>query len=294
MLNDHVIDMECGTMNWRAQNGGPSLTTVLSSLLIVLLTLIIEPTAHAFKAARSKFEALPTISTSQATEEASTHDSPPALGQGEAIPSPICRASRLSATTIIIIPVCVAFGLRMGELYPAQPSGACYGRINYPPPDWFAISIINVLPLTCACTAWLRCVVDCVLIRYGGHLPLWYWPPVLPIGGTALLLMSVCRVLRDAILWVVMGRPQGSWPSLTGFSASAATTTAVGNDGSIPLSIRRGEDTEMAGNSELAERQGLMKEEIDSNGDDDDYDERTMYSPRGSDDGKHINQDGGV
>lgn len=97
---------------------------------------------------------------------------------------PALRASRLVGGTAAFVPVLVLFSVRMADV-----SSSC-ARVNFDPT---AVVLSNIIPFVLAATAWLRALVDCLLVRSGSGLTVWMWPPVMPLGWAVLGYLEFVR-----------------------------------------------------------------------------------------------------
>ncbi|KAK6076999.1 hypothetical protein SCUP515_05182 [Seiridium cupressi] len=281
---DHKADCH-DRFPWSNETG-PTFNVVVWTIGIWILTIAIEVAAHTYKEssagspqtsvgdgdvnAQSSNESSPRDDhhdqdsaprTQKASQRAAEGWKDWAKRYDSQDPSPVFRATRFLLVTIAIIPLCIMFTYRMKRTS-IYTLGDCAGVIDFSEPNWTAITIFNILPFACACTAWLRTLVDCILVRFGTKAHYRYWPPVLPLFMVAFIIIFVGILFRDAIIYVLMGRPD---------------LTVTGN----PPTGRR-EDIEM-GASGGEEGQRLMQEENAGTIDDD---EDTVYSPRSSIDGK--------
>ncbi|KAH8657850.1 hypothetical protein BX600DRAFT_468266 [Xylariales sp. PMI_506] len=256
----------------------PSFKTVLLTIFILLLSLAIELGIHAHKKSSCN-EALRDLPAGDIGQSSAQTDD---QGRGESkadpptrakstsrilverlfkdschhdFPTPVLRANRFIGATLAIVPLCIAFAFRIKDTR-VESLGTCIYHIDFVPPNWVAISIFNILPLACACTAWLRTLVDCVLFRFDTALSYEHWPHALPISLPVLLVILLGIRLRDATMYL-MGQP----------------IPTIGD----PARPGR-EDMEMLGGTE-GERQNLMGQEHATGGEDD---EVTIYSPRSS------------
>lgn len=102
------------------------------------------------------------------------------------------------------------FSVRMYEAtgyeYRLPQSCKGYKELN---PDWTTIGFLNIFPFVCATMAFLRTVVDCVLVRYGMFLGngksykgVVVWRPFVFISGVFMIAVGLGTL--------VMGRAEAS------------------------------------------------------------------------------------
>ncbi|KAF2106542.1 hypothetical protein BDV96DRAFT_607235 [Lophiotrema nucula] len=163
-----------------------SAIAILTTIVIIVLTITIEIVANAPFPESKKEEPttpLPESATqNEADAEPEAPKPPPPAPQivlPEANKPPRVRALRTIWATMLIIPICIAFGLRIDNAVNTIYYGKCNNMtIN---PSWTLIAIFNIVPFACACTAWLRTVVDCILVRWNKSIAYWVWPPLFPL-----------------------------------------------------------------------------------------------------------------
>jgi hypothetical protein len=165
------------------------------------------------------------------------------------------RAHNLMVATLFIIPICIVFALRIRDakrpVGPADYDAFCRKEMHVSRTQWWAVVLFNIVPLICACMAWLRTLVDCILVRWNRSLTYEMWPPVWPISMVARVVLPIAR---NMVLLFAM-RP----------SKAAAR--------------RKSTDVETGPRADMhEERRGLMPEENVT-----DDDEATAYDPRISD-----------
>jgi hypothetical protein len=105
-----------------------------------------------------------------------------------ASPSPHTRATRLAFAMILYAGVLAAFILRIQEAMQRPYVDILCTRFIHPStPNWAAIAFLNVIPFACASVAFLRAVVDCLLVRSGTSLAYEFdskegcgWMPCMP------------------------------------------------------------------------------------------------------------------
>jgi hypothetical protein len=234
----------------------PDLSVIFLSAAIIVLALFIG-----YLVTRGFVNEVvkPPANASEITPAATTNATSPLDTQSttqkkeEEVPTPATRANRLIAASIVIVLVCAAFGYRITLLRYRYPE---YCRSLYPtPPQWWAIVIFNILPFSGACMAWLRALVDCILVRWDTHLPQRYWPAYPLLAGVGLVL-SCCHFAVSYAVYSMMGRRKEiTWRKKD-----------------------EGKDIEMVVDV-VEEERALMGGMRDD-------DEATMYSPRNSTEGK--------
>ncbi|KAF2008051.1 hypothetical protein P154DRAFT_516801 [Amniculicola lignicola CBS 123094] len=176
---------------------GPSVSTIIFSIALVILAILIELVVHSnftFKSSKRKPKYKPVAEdeppedapTQQPEAEASTTSSrtkKTVSGFFNNSPSPAIRKTRLITATILYIPVVVIFSLRLGfALHPNVRSG-CEEFVEL---GWPSIILVGIFPFVISTSAWLRALVDWILIRYNRTLSYtwgkWFWPPCLPVA----------------------------------------------------------------------------------------------------------------
>jgi hypothetical protein len=137
--------------------------------------------------------------------------SAPAKKNAPDIPSPHTRASRFVVASFTMVPLILAFVFRIkGTEMPNYPQ-KCIDNTDIEGPVWVAIAIFTILPFSCACIAWLRSLVDCVLVRFGTSLKDTsdtVWPSCLPIMGLLMLIGKLRYLALEGVL-KAMQHPQG-------------------------------------------------------------------------------------
>ena len=130
-------------------------------------------------------------------------------------PSISTRVRRLTWATILLVPVCLVFGFRMADTNFLNVRHECMKFLSFLPlrPNWWAITLLNIVPFVLAITAWIRALVDCLLVRWGKGLrypdedtPLFAWPPCAPVFFVILFaavpLFLLMGLLNKGARWV--------------------------------------------------------------------------------------------
>lgn len=284
----------------------PSANTFFCTAAIIILTIIIEVVAHSYKSSQAQEccrkarttpdlepEGTATTTTTATTatstsngdsnirsEDGNTETARAEDGDGNVeqktkgtpvykphhhIASPTHRANRFLINTALLIPLIIAFVWRIQETQKTY-TAVCMQALNIPGTQWWAIIIFNIIPFCCACIAWLRTLVDCVLVRWDTDVPSALWPPAWPLTITAAVVLGFGIVSRNIVLWI-MGRSD-----LMDWHEGDRQENGVEMD----ADLRRNEDVVQD------EERGLLR---DSEMDDD---EVTVYSPRSSQEGKMV------
>jgi hypothetical protein len=139
------------------------------------------------------FNAPPSVERSKSTEASTT-------AWCEPYPSPSTRARRFTRSTILLIPICLVLGFRMAN----RTSGECMRYIASAPLHWWDIVLFII-----AVDAWLRALIDCLLVRWGKGLRYpakssWGlgWPPFAPVS----LVITVAASLANKGAKWLMGK----------------------------------------------------------------------------------------
>ena len=113
------------------------------------------------------------------------------------------RASRFAVASFKMVPLILAFVFRIkGTEVPDYPQ-KYIDNTNIEGLVWVAIAIFTIFPFSCACTAWLRSLVDCVLFRFGTSLKDTsdtIWPSCLPIMGPLKLIGKLKDLAMEGVL----------------------------------------------------------------------------------------------
>ncbi|KAF2651885.1 hypothetical protein K491DRAFT_681821 [Lophiostoma macrostomum CBS 122681] len=251
----------------------PSFRTVGISLIIILLTIALEQWVSpsrdtTWEPASDSFRETSEVTSINSVENDFRRESvdveanfagngnvatSKTVGGQHSQPAPKERANNFVVATIFVIPICIAFAHRIRDaqrVNPVEYDSFCRKEMSVSRTQWWAVFLFNIVPLVCACTAWLRTLVDCVLMRWNKSLTYEMWPPLWPISMTARMI----PIFRDIVLWAMM----------------RSNKTAVG---------RKDMDPETGSRTAMnEERRGLMPE-----GNNLDDDEVTVYDPRSSD-----------
>lgn len=107
----------------------------------------------------------------------------------ESHPSPSTRASRLTQSTILLMPMCLVFGFQIADTTSSNIRHECMQYLaSSLQPNWWAITFLNIVPFVITVDAWLRALIDCLLVRWGKRLRYpaedfsWLgWPPCAPV-----------------------------------------------------------------------------------------------------------------
>lgn len=196
------------------EDGFPSFLAVFLTIVILLLTALIESVVRieSFVYTPSAPATTAPASSNGATADSasqSTNTTPVAAKVNpHTHPSPFTRASRFVVSSFWMVPLCIAFAFRIKGLEMPDYPQRCIDNVDVAYPNWIWISIINILPFTIACTAWLRALVDCVLVRWDTSLSLSVWPMALPIVGPVKLIGKTVNLTRDAVLAAMVGRSE--------------------------------------------------------------------------------------
>jgi uncharacterized membrane protein len=128
-------------------------------------------------------------------------------------PSVSTRARRLTWATILLIPICLVFGFRMGDTISHFRYECRQFLASSPQPYWWTITFLNIIPFVIAVTAWIRALVDCLLVRWGKGLrylnkdtSFFEWPPCAPIFFVIVFaiasLLLFMELLNKGAKWV--------------------------------------------------------------------------------------------
>ncbi|CAO2647233.1 Nn.00g081550.m01.CDS01 [Neocucurbitaria sp. VM-36] len=140
-------------------------------------------------------------------------------------PTPQVRANRLAVSTFLFSLVLMAFIVRIEEATTSPYiDPTCWHIIRATPPNWTAIVFLNIIPFVLASFAFLRALVDCVLVRWNKGLTndtkserddRYFWFPLMPF----LLVCGICYVLMELVkipIAFLMGdREVSLWTSKT-------------------------------------------------------------------------------
>ncbi|KAF2269350.1 hypothetical protein CC78DRAFT_277778 [Lojkania enalia] len=180
----------------------PTSKTIVCTILIILFTSMTECFSQVtFPANKPQTSTIPESETTNSSSPSA--EAPSKAPMESADPSsPSNRAFRFISASISLLFVVVAFGLRIHDV--TAYDYFCVETNMTIQPVWWAIVLFNIIPFTCACTAWLRTLVDCLLVRYNKSIPYKLWPNCLPIAICFLPLLFVIGLLHPCI-FAVMG-----------------------------------------------------------------------------------------
>ena len=195
-------EVTCTDFYTNLQSDKLSFKTFVLTVVIILLSITIEHTVHSIiyfdlvglkiQYLESKAKALPLQRDSNCANEVTSAEQ--AIAGRKKVsawctpnPSPDVRANRLTIATLLFMPLCIAFWLRAADFMPINIPSACLWFVDWPPePNWYAVTIFNIIPFIIGSTAWLRSFVDCLLARWGKSLGYigdkkdLKWPPYAP------------------------------------------------------------------------------------------------------------------
>ncbi|KAF2191848.1 hypothetical protein K469DRAFT_718902 [Zopfia rhizophila CBS 207.26] len=245
-------------------DSAPSGKTVGLTFTIIILAILIEVVVHS-EFVHDKPSTLPCQEDPPAVDPISESESSsgtpkeaprtktPILRYCNPNPSVPVRAGRFIIATFLIGPICIAFANRIQEATHNYPFYCRFeNNVDIAKPNWWAITIFNILPFTCACLAWLRAFAECLIMRWNKSLGYKYWKVCMPpqvIGWIVIFPV----VLVGTLLWFAV-------MLLMGFPAFG----------------KKAEDVEMEGGQ--GEEEKLLVEYVGSEEREDD--EETLYSPR--------------
>jgi hypothetical protein len=213
----------------------PEVRTVLCTIVIIVFTIALEVTVASklgcCSSARHNSDSAPTQDAPtttlaqpqsepplQAAVQVRQGPAPPSANKKRSLPSPLLRANRLAAAVLLFVPLVIAFSLRMADIVTPPVPPTCrhrYGSGNMPPPNWWAVALLNILPFVSACFALLRALVDALLVRWNtGLSPIrggqidgeFLWMPCMPFMLVGVLGYMVLQFIRWLIT-VMMGQP---------------------------------------------------------------------------------------
>lgn len=158
-------------------------TVVLCTVWGIILTFALEFATHArfgststdppkaISESRGGDEAVISLLPISSTPPPAENDVPQkSIWRPKEIPTPRTRASRFALGLVIYAGIVTLFSLRMGAaVEESHIPSVCRGRPGLGP-DWAAITFLNIIPFVSATMAFARCLVDCVLVRYGTFL----------------------------------------------------------------------------------------------------------------------------
>ena len=136
-------------------------------------------------------------------------------------PSSNTRATRFAFGVIVYSIIVSLFVMRMNEATnPFHEHPECAGRVATPSPNYVAIAFLNVIPLICATSAFLRTLVDCLLARWGSGLTYeigakkgWPWTPFMPIFSIAIVGYLALECVKVPVALAMGDREASMWTS---------------------------------------------------------------------------------
>ncbi|KAF1847907.1 uncharacterized protein K460DRAFT_403222 [Cucurbitaria berberidis CBS 394.84] len=212
-------------------------------------------------------------------------DAPPVEGKPTTFPfccydnpSPSIRANRLASSTLLFGLILTAFIIRIREAtVPPAISARCLRLLNIPAPHWHVITILNIIPFVCASFAFLRTLVDGVLVRWGKGLTYklnngrYLWTPCMPFMLVFIVLYAVVECIKIPIAFLMGHREVSLW---------TANSVDKGKGRAVDIEMQDEEAQRLVGN---------MDGPVDV--DDEDLDGppayHEVYSPRVSTERKH-------
>ncbi|KAJ4377348.1 hypothetical protein N0V83_000173 [Neocucurbitaria cava] len=187
------------------------------------------------------------------------------------------RANRSALSTLLFGLALAAFIIRMQEATARPYRDRCSRLVHATPPNWTAIIFLNIIPFVFASFAFLRTLVDSVLVRWNKTLTYdadkmpFFWAPCMPIMVVFMIAYLLVELVKVPIACLMGDREVSLW------------TSKIKDKGK-----KKAEEAEM----QSEEAQGLV-DNVDGQDDGDDgsvgrppaYDE--VCSPRESFEGKH-------
>jgi hypothetical protein len=138
-----------------------------------------------------------------------------------ASPSPHTRATRLAFAMILYAGVLAAFILRIQEAMQRPYVDILCTRFIHPStPNWTAITFLNIIPFVCASVAFLRAIVDCLLVRSGTSLTYDFdskegccWLPCIPFMSVLIVGYISFECVKVPIALLMGDREVSLWTS---------------------------------------------------------------------------------
>jgi hypothetical protein len=227
----------------------PTTTTVLCTIGIIALTLALEIIVHARfgssgtkkatdeEQARDLLADTPTslASTSLVSEQPQPVGSLQAQPQDRdgqkdtktaedgsycsPTPSSHTRATRFAFAVIVYSAILILFITRMNEATnPFHEHPECAARVDLPPPNYVVIAFLNVIPLICATSAFLRTLIDCLLARWGSGLRYeiggkkgWLWTPFMPLFSIGIVAYLALECVKIPVALAMGDREVSMW-----------------------------------------------------------------------------------
>ncbi|KAF2470367.1 uncharacterized protein BDR25DRAFT_343124 [Lindgomyces ingoldianus] len=274
-LVSNCLSTKCLNELHNIESGRLSINTVTLSITIIVLSFFLEIVVHTSLDHRASATEptdsendvndldTPTPSNATLEDRASvtqlTSSEEAINTQDTLTPSntpPDVRAKRLICAIFLITPICIAFGFRIQDTILHYPTACnCPNNPHIAPPNWWAITIFNILPFVCACSAFLRALTDCILARWNKSLRDEWWPEYAPIVAIAWMVLILPAVVGGIFWFVAM------W-------FMGALETEIGQNAKVK--VPQDEESQVLVNS---------MDEREREGEDD---EETMYSLRSS------------
>jgi hypothetical protein len=146
---------------------------------------------------------------------------------------PHTRATRLA---IALILYAITLGTFIARIHAATNHPhidyRCRPYLSIPSPNWTAITLLNIIPFICATFAFLRALVDCVLVRWKSGLVYDFqgdgcpWVPCMPFFAVVVLVYGAFEALKVPIACIM-----GDWEmSIWTRGASKKGREEVGED----------------------------------------------------------------
>jgi hypothetical protein len=132
--------------------------------------------------------------------------------QDATVVTPHTRATRLALACLLYPAILTAFIVRINAAHALEEKiNECRDFISGP--FWPGIFVLSIIPVICASSAFLRALVDCILVRWNSSLSFdlkdfkqsWQWPPCLPLFGVAVLVCVGFECVKLPIA-LVMGK----------------------------------------------------------------------------------------
>ncbi|KAH7071248.1 hypothetical protein BKA63DRAFT_493085 [Paraphoma chrysanthemicola] len=236
----------CRNFYWRVRTGKTedSSTATWCTIAIIFCAILLEIVVHTnfgsqkpTSKTNSDEEApsllpdnTPDLVSEQPQPESEPHAEPPPAGGQQidanpdtteassasccpASPSPHTRATRL---VVALILYAIALGTFITRIHsattPPYIDYRCRRYISVPAPNWTAITFLSIIPFICASFAFLRALVDCILVRWQSSLKHGlqddgcFWFPCMPFFGLAVIVYGTFEALKIPVAWIM-----GDW-----------------------------------------------------------------------------------